>query len=235
MRNKYRITFSKHGPARFIGHLDLQTLFQRAIKRAGLPVAFSKGFNPHQLISFALPLPLGTTSDCELVEIELNEQVDTDIIILALNKALPEGLEALSAMLLNEGEKTAAALVGAAAYRVKFPYDRQLSERVDEALGGILKEDEIIMLKRSKKGTAEADIRSDIFSLVNISEENEIVVEMALSAGSHRNLKPELAAKLICERGGVLFEQYKMSYMRTKLFLNGIDGGQDNWKFERLT
>ena len=77
---KYRIKFTKVGKVRFVGHLDLLKLFQRAIKRAGIPVAYSNGFNPHQLIGFAIPLPLGMASVGEYVDVELKEEVSEDII-----------------------------------------------------------------------------------------------------------------------------------------------------------
>lgn len=223
LRNKYRITFAKYGAARFVGHLDLQTLFQRAIKRAGLPVSFSKGFNPHQLISFGQPLPVGMSSGCELVEIELEQLLDADLIVSALNNALPEGLDAISAVLLKEGEKAAAALVNAADYEVKFPYNIEMATKTDSVLTEIMNEQEIVVNKKTKKGIAQADIRCDIFELRNTSGENNITVKMVLATGSNRNLKPELVAKLICDRADIQFEQYKFAYSRTRLYLEAYE------------
>ena len=66
---RYRIFFTKKDAARFIGHLDLQDVFQRTIKRAAISIAYSEGFNPHQLLSFAVPLPLGMYAKNEILEI----------------------------------------------------------------------------------------------------------------------------------------------------------------------
>ena len=69
---KYRVKFSKNGPVRFVGHLDMMRYFQKAIRRAGLPIKYSEGFNPHQIMSFAAPLGVGVTSDGEYMDIELS-------------------------------------------------------------------------------------------------------------------------------------------------------------------
>jgi radical SAM-linked protein len=86
------LEFSKIGKMKYVGHLDLLKLFQRAVNRSGLPVAYSQGFNPHQRLSFALPLPLGAEGLAELVEIEWQKQLPADQIIESLNQQTPAGL-----------------------------------------------------------------------------------------------------------------------------------------------
>ena len=82
----YRVKFTKGEEVKFIGHLDIMRLFQRAIKRAKLPVAYSQGFNPHQLLSFASPLTLGATSEGEYGDIEMAEKIEPYIVMQELNK-----------------------------------------------------------------------------------------------------------------------------------------------------
>ena len=89
---KVRAVFSKTGDMRFISHLDLMRLFQRALRRAGLPVTISQGFSPHLKISIARALKLGTESDSEELTFNLSEAMTPDIIMQSLNDNLPEGV-----------------------------------------------------------------------------------------------------------------------------------------------
>ena len=89
---KIKATFSKTGDMRFISHLDLMRLFQRAIRRADLPVAISKGFSPHLKISIAKALKLGLESDCEELTMDMSAPVEADALRRSLNNNLPEGV-----------------------------------------------------------------------------------------------------------------------------------------------
>ncbi|MCL2456261.1 MAG: TIGR03936 family radical SAM-associated protein, partial [Defluviitaleaceae bacterium] len=84
---KIRLKFSKTKTLRFIGHLDFLRVFQQTIRRAGLPAAFSQGFNPHLMISFALPLPLGMESLNDYADITLESEASFDDIVKKINDA----------------------------------------------------------------------------------------------------------------------------------------------------
>ncbi len=90
-----RLLFRKTGRAKFISHLDLMRTMQRIFIRAGLKVRHTEGFNPHPYMNFALPLSVGTESECELMDFELTEAADPDAIPALLNRVSPEGIEAL--------------------------------------------------------------------------------------------------------------------------------------------
>ncbi|MEF2653922.1 MAG: TIGR03936 family radical SAM-associated protein, partial [Blautia sp.] len=94
---KVRIKFSKQGPVKFVGHLDTMRYFQKAIRRAGLPVAFSGGYSPHMIMSFAAPLGVGTTSKGEYFDVEFTEVISTKEIVERLNGTMAEGMQVLSA------------------------------------------------------------------------------------------------------------------------------------------
>ena len=83
------IQFGKQGRLRFISHLDLQRFMQRALRRTGLPVAYSQGFNPHALLSFASALGMGVSSEAELLEVRFAEPVAEQTILEAMRAALP--------------------------------------------------------------------------------------------------------------------------------------------------
>ena len=93
---KVRIKFSKEGPVKFVGHLDTMRYFQKAIRRANLPVAFSGGYSPHMIMSFAAPLGVGTESLGEYFDLELAETVPTSEITRRLDAVMVEGVHILS-------------------------------------------------------------------------------------------------------------------------------------------
>ena len=95
--DKLRLRFRKTGRAVYISHLDLMQTMQRAFFRAGYPLRYSEGFNPHPLISIALPLSVGAASECELMDFRLKEDTDLAALPARLTAALPEGIEVLEA------------------------------------------------------------------------------------------------------------------------------------------
>ena len=177
---RYRVKFAKTGSLKFIGHLDLMRLLQKSIKRAKIPVAYSQGFNPHQLLSIALPLSLGMEGFGEYFEIELEAETDDCKMKLELNKALPFGLEILQVLQITNGEKNAASITRAALYEAVVETDL---EEIDKMMSC----EEILVMKKTKSGVKEANIREDIIQM----EYRDGKVSMLLSAGSERNLKPE--------------------------------------------
>ncbi|MDK2799421.1 MAG: hypothetical protein PWP27_790 [Clostridiales bacterium] len=191
--SKMRLKYSKEDPVKYISHLDLLRTFNRAIKRAGLPIAYSQGFNPHPLISFGLPLSVGVTSETEYMDIELQTAVAPQVVIEQLNKVLPQGIKILAAMELgNKKDKLGSAIVWAD-YRVEVDLKIRLDINLAEHLENLLKSNELIINKEGKKGVKQVDILPQIHSL-NIEEQKEktVVFTMRLSAGSLSNLKPEM-------------------------------------------
>src|SRR5512143_1845777 len=113
-----RITFSKTGALRYVGHLDLQTLWERAARRAGLPLAYSHGFHPQPKITFASALPLGFSSRAEVMDILLQSDVDLADLPRRLEAVLPAGIGILDVEQVNEAEPALQMQVQAAEYEV---------------------------------------------------------------------------------------------------------------------
>src|SRR5262245_57740470 len=90
---RLRITFTKTGPAKYSGHIDLHKSWERTLRRAGLPLAYSQGFHPQPKIQLAVALPLGFTSECELVDVWFTEPVEAGAVSEALRRASPPGIE----------------------------------------------------------------------------------------------------------------------------------------------
>ena len=118
---RIRCRFSKEGDMRFIGHLDLIALFQRAFRRAKTRVAYSQGFHPHPLLKFALPLSLGMESRGEYFDAEMEENIEPEKIIDLL--VLPVGIQITEARFLEKNEKNAASAAAAADYTITLPDD----------------------------------------------------------------------------------------------------------------
>ena len=93
---KVRVKFAKEGAMKFIGHLDIMRYFQKAIKRAGIDVAYSEGFSPHMIMSFAAPLGVGVTSTAEYFDMEINTPISGKEAVKRLNEVMVEGMEVKS-------------------------------------------------------------------------------------------------------------------------------------------
>ena len=175
--NNYYMRYEKTENAKYVSHLDFVRMFGRAMRRAHLPIAYSEGFNPHPLLGFALPLSVGYTSQCEILEITLTQEIPCDEIMQRLNTVLPGGVQ------INEvfEGKSRMKKLDIARYAV-YP------EKTPAGIAEFLAMDEILIEKKTKSGVKECDIRGDIKDIkVTLGK-----IEMVLSAGSRANLKPEV-------------------------------------------
>lgn len=184
--SKYRIKFSKTGMGKFISHLDLLRAFNRTVMRANLPVRYSQGFNPHQIVTFALPLSVGTESVTEFVDIDFEDNASCEEILNGLNANFPEDLKAIS--------------VSAPVFKAKdiFAAEYIASVKADFS-GGTdkIKEffslDEYRIMKKSKKGEKEVNLMDFIYSFEVVCEDEEkIDMKLNLAAGGEKNVKPDL-------------------------------------------
>ena len=187
---KVRIKFSKTGYMKFVGHLDTMRYFQKAIRRAGLPIAFSGGYSPHMIMSFAAPLGVGVTSQGEYFDMELTETVPTAEIESRLNQTMVEGVSVLSARQVEDGKaSTAMALVAAADYFVRFRQGKE-PETPDwqERFGEFLSQKEIVVTKKTKRGEKVIDLRP----LMYHTELLDDGVFLKLASASSNYTKPEM-------------------------------------------
>lgn len=186
---KVRIKFSKTGHMKFVGHLDTMRYFQKALRRSGLPVAFSGGYSPHMIMSFAAPLGVGTTSLGEYFDMELTETVPTDEIERRLNKAMTEGVSVRSARKVEDGKaSTAMALVAAADYLVRFRSGKEPVSFWQEKIAGFIGQEQIIVTKKTKRSEKTVDIRPYIYQM----DAREGGIFLKLAAASSNYTKPEL-------------------------------------------
>jgi radical SAM-linked protein len=159
-----RIKFEKQGALRFIGHLDLMRTFQKTFRRADIPIAYSEGYNPHQIFSIASPLTLGIGSVGEYLDLKLKESMDLDDLISAINNASPEGIKVTAAVMLEEKAAAGMAAVLGASYTITGKIN-------DFDLDGLLSKETITVTKKTKKGKLkEMDIKPGIFGLVHTTD-----------------------------------------------------------------
>ncbi|SHJ95377.1 radical SAM-linked protein [Anaerobranca californiensis DSM 14826] len=185
---KYWIKYQKGEEVRFISHLDLLRALERTSRRAGIPIAYSQGYNPHPKLSFATPLSVGIVSYGDYLEIELTENLEIDEIIKKMNDNLPLGIKFLDGKKLTKKVPTLGALVEATEYKVVVK-SSGLKEKIEE----ILKNESIYIERRSKKGIKMVDILPLILKL----EYKDDVLSMLLTTSSTANVKPKEVLSLL--------------------------------------
>lgn len=197
---KVRIKFKKYGVMKFIGHLDIMRYFQKAIRRAEIPIAYSEGFSPHQVMSFAAPLGVGLESYGEYMDIELcTENISGEEIKTALNEVMAEGMEIVSVRSLPENAGNAMASVAAAEYSVRFREGYEPPFDWKKQLPIFFGQTVIMVTKKTKKSTIELDMKPGIFEL----EVKDDAIHMLVDASSAGNIKPFLLIEAFCAANGM--------------------------------
>ena len=160
---KLRLKFSKNGPIKFIGHLDVMRYFQKAIRRADLDIKYSEGFSPHQILSFAFPLGVGMQSEAEYFDMELVSLDGAKDYNANLNREMCEGVETLGFYLLPDKAPNAMASVAAASYRITFRNDKA-NQYLKEAVEKFINASEVISEKETKTGIVKRNLNLSVFS-----------------------------------------------------------------------
>lgn len=190
-----RLLFSKAGRAKYISHLDLMRTFQRAFQRADLAIRHTEGFNPHPFISILLPLSLGFSSACEILEFQLLADVPREDVPERLNRTLPEGIEVKRCY---EGGEKAKALAFVD-YALTLEYDGGVPSGAAEAWKELLGRDKLEVVKRSNKSKAGETV-TDVIPLVKsysiTQTENTVDLAVILSA-QNPGLNPQLLLRAL--------------------------------------
>lgn len=201
---KLRIKFRKYGPVRFIGHLDVMRFFQKSNRRAELDVAYTGGFSPHQIMSFAAPLGVGLTSNGEYMDLEVHSLTSCEDVKQRLNAASVPGIEITSVKILPDKAGNAMASVAAAGYTVAFREGRDPHFDLSSAVDRFLAKDEILITKETKKGSREINLKEGIYEMKVVESEKLYLLVDASSAG---NIKPiQVIEALFSENGETLQE-----------------------------
>lgn len=186
---KARIKFAKTGSMKFIGHLDIMRYFQKAIRRADIDIAFTEGYSPHMIMSFAAPLGVGVESVGEYFDIELKSADSTKEMMERLNNTMVDGMRILNIVQIPDGKASRAmSLVAAADYSLRFREGYAPEGNWQEQFTEFMRSEQITILKKTKKSEQELDIRPLVYAY-DVKKDS---VFLKVAAGSAINLKPEL-------------------------------------------
>lgn len=222
---KIRIKFAKRGHMKFIGHLDIMRYFQKAIRRADIDIAYSEGFSPHQIMSFASPLGVGLTSEGEYLDIEVHSISSSEQMKKILNQNMVSGMEVLSCLVLPDKAKNAMSIVAAADYLLQFEIanNPELYTGFLQDFEAFLQSSSICITKKTKKKEVELDIRPLIYQYA--VQNNGIYLKVA--AGSVNNLKPELILQAFADKYSYTPEQLRCQVCRLELYAHS-DSNKDS-------
>lgn len=216
---KARIKFRKNGVMKFIGHLDIMRYFQKAIRRAEIPIAFTSGYSPHMIMSFANPLGVGLTSDGEYFDIELTESIASKEAVRRLNEQMVDGMEIVSFVQIPDDKKSKGMSIVAGADYLSSVKNGSLPEDLAEKLEAFYAQNEICVVKKTKKSEKEVDIRPMIYKL----ECRNGGIYMRVAAGSVQNLKPELVTEAFVRYLGMDAEEVTFTHHRLETFAESED------------
>ncbi|NLG23865.1 MAG: DUF2344 domain-containing protein [Clostridiales bacterium] len=214
MRALYQ--FGKIGRLRYISHLDLQRFMQRALRRTGLPVAYSMGFNPHAQMAFASALAMGHSSECELVDVRLSQPIEEDFALDQLRRALPPEMPVYRVRLVDDRHPALMATLQYADYRIELSGDG--AEQAAAAVDGYMAQQSVIALRRTKSGERPADIRAMTAALYA----QGAVLTARLQLTEAATLKPDLLIQTLSGRAGAPLPDARVH--RTMLL--GVRDGQ---------
>ncbi|MBO7208137.1 MAG: DUF2344 domain-containing protein [Clostridia bacterium] len=185
--SKLRVTFKKGENMRYTGHLDVLRTFSRVLRRFDFPLKYSEGFNPHPVMTFILPTGVGVTSDCEIVDVGITDNVNTEEFIKNFNSvSQKDSIVAVSAEITDEPMPT----IVKANYVVKILNENKITA---EEIKKSIELPEILIEKKSKKQTKEVNLKDFLFDYsVEVINEKEVFLNLTISAGNTSNLKPAL-------------------------------------------
>lgn len=203
---KLLLRLEKGEKVKYISHLDMQRLFQRALRRAKLPCAYSQGFNPHVLVSFACALPVGVCSKAEYAEVVLERFVSPTECMARLNEVLPDGVKILNACEPKDTDPTVGSVIALAEYSFMLKDSGSVQDKLDS----MIKKEEILIEKKTKKGFATVNVRNMIHSV----KQKGNMLYATLSCSNSENLRADKFREILLESG-----IETLSAVREKLFI----------------
>ena len=185
--SNYVLKYARDSRVKYISHLDFIRTFHRTVRRAELDMTFSQGFNPHPVMTIAMPLSVGVTSSCEYMKIGFDGNYSEEEIKNRINNAFPKGFEVLE-VVKTEGKTHDFAKLDRAVYKVEIECND--TSLFDEK--AFLENKELLVMKKTKSGEKEADIRPYIYEFkVEEKAEKIMLITMCVAAGNAYNLKAD--------------------------------------------
>ncbi len=231
-----RVKFSKHGALVYIGHLDVMRYFQKCIRRAEIDVAYTGGFSPHQIMTFAQPLGVGIESNAEYMDIRVNSMTSTQDVMDALNQASVPEIRITNVTVLPENAGNAMASVFAAKYTMDFRPGKEPeffltdgkpdADKMKESFDQLMAREVIPYEKETKKGVREMNLKEGIFECTFLPE--TLSFTMTLNASSAGNIKPSQIMESWLKPLGYEVTRTSLRITREEIYVN--EGTEDEIK-----
>ncbi len=219
---RIRIKFSKHGVLKFIGHMDVMRYLQKAIRRAGIDIAYSSGYSPHQIMSFASPLGVGYYSNGEYMDIEINSHRGQEDMLRRLNQSMAQGIHILNLVALPDTAGNAMASVAAAGYTLEWKDRSKIPVNFKEMVESYFSRESILLEKQTKKGETTVDLKSFVYEW-SCGEDS---LYLCVNASSKGNIKPSLIMEHIFSFAGWEWKPFEIQITREEMYTNS--GSEEN-------
>jgi len=230
---KLRIAYTKIQDARYIAHLDLTRVFERAVRRAGIAMSYTEGFNQRPKISFGFALAVGTEGEREYVDIDIQRELDLGEVLGKIQEQLPPGIRLLQGRALTHGAKPLMAVLNAASYRIRILMALPiLPERLEEAVSLWLAREHVVFSRFTKKGPTEKDIRPWVKRLEGKIQGDEILFELEVEMGNSGSVRPEEVLASLRELENLPLDMEEIHIKRTGVHVSYQ--GANSSPFEQL-
>lgn len=213
--------FEKSERIRHIGHLDIQRSVQRGLRRSGLPVAYSQGFNPHILITFASALSTGACGKREIMDVTMAEDVSAEDFICRMNRSMPPEMQISTARVVDNKHPSLMGMVAAAEYDLLIR-DESDGEKLADAVPELLGREHFFTMRKTKTKLGECDIRPLIHTIETEKKNEKTHIHAILTLNEKESCKPHMLLEALKDISGI-GDEVRMLVTRERLF--GLENG----------
>ena len=194
-----RIKYSKLGDISYISHLDIIKLMERIVRRTGLKLSYSEGFNPHPKTAFSPALQLGVQSHCEYLDMEFDEAVEEDLLIQKLNEKTVEGINFIEAKILTDKVDSLVAFITHSRYEIAVDEDDENKiSKIISAINKINNTNEMLLTKKTKKGNIkEYNVKEYIGTIDFERKSDGLSIFVDICSGSVKSINPKKIIELV--------------------------------------
>lgn len=212
-----RIKYSKLGDISYISHLDIIKLMERIVRRTGLKLSYSEGFNPHPKTAFSPALQLGVQSHCEYLDMEFDEAVEEDLLIQKLNEKTVEGINFSEAKILTDKVDSLVAFITHSRYEITVDEeDENKISKIISAINKINNTNEMLLTKKTKKGNIkEYNVKEYIGTIDFERKSDGLSIFVDICSGSVKSINPKKIIELVESLGDLSGIEYDLIKLET--------------------
>jgi radical SAM-linked protein len=212
-----RIKYSKLGDISYISHLDIIKLMERIVRRTGLKLSYSEGFNPHPKTAFSPALQLGVQSHCEYLDMEFDEAVEEDLLIQKLNEKTVEGINFIEAKILTDKVDSLVAFITHSRYEIAVDEeDENKISKIISAINKINNTNEMLLTKKTKKGNIkEYNVKEYIGTIDFERKSDGLSIFVDICSGSVKSINPKKIIELVESLGDLSGIEYDLIKLET--------------------